>query len=283
MPSPFPIRNSRSSRSPRSPRSAERFGIPLIVDNTAAPLIIRPLEHGAAVVVYSTTKYIGGHGTSIGGAIVDGGNFPWKDLAERFPTLHEPDPSYHQKNWIEKAAAIDFHPYILRVRAVLLRDIGAAISPQSAFQFIQGLETLPLPAKQRERRQGCRISRKSLEGREGHLSEIPDGCSWRTGKEISASGLLWRPRRLRVERRPRGGPPFHRRTSASLPRRQYWRRSLAGDPSIDHDAFSTQPRGTARHWRHPRLCPPVHRHRTPRRHYRRHRRGAGSSLIPQAR
>ena len=125
-----------------------RFGIPLIVDNTAAPLIIRPLEHGAAVVVYSTTKYIGGHGTSIGGAIVDGGNFPWKDLAERFPTLHEPDPSYHQKNWIEKAAAIDFHPYILRVRAVLLRDIGAAISPQSAFQFIQGLETLPLRLRQ---------------------------------------------------------------------------------------------------------------------------------------
>lgn len=125
-----------------------RFGIPLIVDNTAAPLVIRPLEHGAAIVVYSTTKYIGGHGTSIGGAIVDGGTFPWRDLANRFPTLHEPDPSYHGKTWIEKAAAIDFHPYILRVRAVLLRDIGAAISPQNAFQFIQGLETLPLRLRQ---------------------------------------------------------------------------------------------------------------------------------------
>ncbi|OLP61735.1 O-acetylhomoserine aminocarboxypropyltransferase [Xaviernesmea oryzae] len=125
-----------------------RHGIPLIVDNTAAPLIIRPLEHGAAVVVYSTTKYIGGHGTSIGGAIVDGGNFPWADLAERLPTLHEPDPSYHGKSWIEKAAAIDFHPYILRIRAVLLRDIGAAVSPQNAFQFIQGLETLPLRLRQ---------------------------------------------------------------------------------------------------------------------------------------
>ena len=125
-----------------------RFGVPLIVDNTAAPLIIRPLEHGAAVVVYSTTKYIGGHGTSIGGAIVDGGNFPWKDLAERLPSLHEPDPSYQGKSWIEKAAAIDFHPYILRIRAVLLRNIGAAISPQNAFQFIQGLETLPLRLRQ---------------------------------------------------------------------------------------------------------------------------------------
>ena len=120
------------------------FGIPLIVDNTAAPLIIRPLEHGAAVVVYSTTKYIGGHGTSIGGAIVDGGTFPWASHAARQPSLNEPDPSYGDKTWIEKADTIAFHPYILRARAVLLRDLGAAISPQNAFQFIQGLETLPL-------------------------------------------------------------------------------------------------------------------------------------------
>ncbi|WP_377298666.1 O-acetylhomoserine aminocarboxypropyltransferase/cysteine synthase family protein [Rhizobium sp. SGZ-381] len=125
-----------------------RFGIPLIVDNTAAPLIIRPLEHGAAVVVYSATKYIGGHGTSIGGAIVDSGTFPWRDLAERQPALNEPDPSYQGKTWIEKADAIGFHPYILRARAVLLRDIGAAISPQNAFQLIQGIETLPLRLRQ---------------------------------------------------------------------------------------------------------------------------------------
>lgn len=125
-----------------------RHGIPLIVDNTAAPLIIRPLEHGAAVVVYSTTKYIGGHGTSIGGAIVDGGNFPWAEHAARQPNLTEPDASYQGKTWIEKAEAIAFHPYILRARAVLLRDLGAAISPQNAFQFIQGLETLPLRLRQ---------------------------------------------------------------------------------------------------------------------------------------
>ncbi|WP_119255213.1 O-acetylhomoserine aminocarboxypropyltransferase/cysteine synthase family protein [Shinella zoogloeoides] len=125
-----------------------RHGIPLIIDNTAAPLIIRPLEHGAAVVVYSTTKYIGGHGTSIGGAIVDGGNFPWADHAARQPNLNEPDASYQGRTWIEKAAAIAFHPYILRARAVLLRDLGAAISPQNAFQFIQGLETLPLRLRQ---------------------------------------------------------------------------------------------------------------------------------------
>ncbi|MCM2397051.1 PLP-dependent transferase [Rhizobium sp. S95] len=125
-----------------------RFGIPLIVDNTAAPLTIRPLEHGAAIVVYSATKYIGGHGTSIGGAIVDGGNFPWAELKDRQPNLNEPDSSYQGKTWIEKADAIGFHPYILRARAVLLRDIGAAISPQNAFQLIQGVETLPLRLRQ---------------------------------------------------------------------------------------------------------------------------------------
>lgn len=128
-----------------------RFGIPLIVDNTAAPLVIRPLEHGGAVVVYSTTKYIGGHGTSIGGAIVEGKAFPFGDHPERLPTLHEPDPSYQGKTWVEKAAAIDFLPYILRARAVLLRDIGAAVSPLNAFQFIQGLETLPLRIREHNR------------------------------------------------------------------------------------------------------------------------------------
>lgn len=125
-----------------------RFGIPLIVDNTAAPLTIRPFDHGAAVVVYSTTKYIGGHGTSIGGAIIDSGTFPYAEHAQRQPLINEPDPSYQGATWIEKAAAIGFFPYIFRARAVLLRDLGAAISPQNAFQFIQGLETLPLRIRQ---------------------------------------------------------------------------------------------------------------------------------------
>ncbi len=126
----------------------KRFGIPLIVDNTAAPLIIRPFEHGAAVVVYSTTKYIGGHGSTIGGAIIDGGNFDWLAHADRSPTLHEPDPSYHWKSWIDKAGVLSAPPYILRARAVLQRDLGAAVSPQSAFQLIQGLETLALRIRQ---------------------------------------------------------------------------------------------------------------------------------------
>src|SRR5215467_4458229 len=120
-----------------------KLGVPLIVDNTAAPVLCRPLQHGAAIVVYSTTKYIGGHGTSIGGMIVDGGNFDWEAHAERFPLLNTPDPSYHGAVWTEAANPLGPIAYILKARVTLLRDLGASMSPFNAFQFIQGLETLP--------------------------------------------------------------------------------------------------------------------------------------------
>lgn len=120
------------------------LGIPLIVDNTAAPLIARPFDHGAAIVVYSTTKYIGGHGTSIGGLIVDGGNFDWEAFPERQPLLNTPDPSYHGAVWSQAAKPLGPIAYILRARTVLLRDLGAALSPTNAFQILQGVETLPL-------------------------------------------------------------------------------------------------------------------------------------------
>lgn len=118
--------------------------IPLIVDNTAAPLLARPLDHGAAIVVYSATKYIGGHGTSIGGIIIDGGNFDWTARPERHPLLTTPDPSYHGTIWTEAAKSFGPIAYALRVRAVLLRDMGAVLSPFNAFQLLQGIETLPL-------------------------------------------------------------------------------------------------------------------------------------------
>jgi O-acetylhomoserine (thiol)-lyase len=124
-----------------------RIGIPLIVDNTAAPILCKPLEHGAAIVLHSTTKYIGGHGTSIGGVIVDGGNFDWAAHKARFPMLNQPDPSYHGAVWSEAAKPLGPIAYILKARVTLLRDIGAAMSPFNAFQFIQGLETLPLRIK----------------------------------------------------------------------------------------------------------------------------------------
>ncbi len=120
------------------------YGIPLIMDNTAAPVICRPIEHGAAIVVYSTTKYIGGHGTSIGGMIVDGGNFDWEAFPERQPYLNQPDPSYHGAVWTEAVKPLGPIAYIIKARVTLLRDLGSAMAPFNAFLFIQGLETVPL-------------------------------------------------------------------------------------------------------------------------------------------
>ncbi len=121
------------------------MGIPLIMDNTAAPVLCRPFEHGAAVIVYSCTKYIGGHGTSIGGVIVDSGNFDWEGAgAARQPALNTPDPSYHGAVWVEAVKPIGPVAYIIKARTTLLRDIGSAMSPFNAFQIIQGMETLPL-------------------------------------------------------------------------------------------------------------------------------------------
>ena len=120
------------------------LGIPLIMDNTAAPLLCRPLAHGAAALVYSATKYLGGHGTSIGGLIVDGGNFDWAAAGDRQPALNSPDPSYHGAVWTQAVQALGPVAYIMRARTVLLRDLGAAMSPFNAFQLLQGVETLPL-------------------------------------------------------------------------------------------------------------------------------------------
>ena len=120
------------------------LGIPLIVDNTASPILSRPLEHGAAIVVYSATKYLGGHGNSIGGLIVDGGNFDWEAHKERQPALNTPDPSYHGAVWTEAVKPIGPVAYIIKARTTLLRDIGAALSPFNAFLILQGIESLAL-------------------------------------------------------------------------------------------------------------------------------------------
>ena len=122
----------------------EELGVPLIVDNTAAPVICRPFDHGAHIIVYSATKYIGGHGNSIGGVIVDGGKFDWEKHATRFPMLNQPDPSYHGAVWTEATKPIGPVAYILKARCTLQRDLGMALSPFNTFNFIQGLETLPL-------------------------------------------------------------------------------------------------------------------------------------------
>lgn len=120
---------------------AHKHGIPFIVDNTfGTPYLIRPLEHGADIVVHSATKFLGGHGTSLGGVIVDGGKFDWKQN-DKFPTLSKPDPSYHG---IVFADAVGAAAYVTRIRAVILRDTGATLSPFNAFILLQGVETLSL-------------------------------------------------------------------------------------------------------------------------------------------
>ncbi len=121
---------------------AHRHNIPLIIDNTfGTPYLIRPIEYGADIVVHSATKFIGGHGTSLGGVIVDSGNFDWKSNADKYPTLGKPDPSYHGAVFADVAGKAAF---VTRIRAVILRDTGATLSPFNAFILLQGLETLSL-------------------------------------------------------------------------------------------------------------------------------------------
>ena len=122
-------------------KMADKHGIPVIVDNTVAPMLIRPIDYGASIVVYSLTKYMGGHGTSLGGLIVDSGKFPWAEHADRFPMLNNPEPSYHGVVYTE---ALGEAAFIGRARTVPLRNTGSAISPFNAFLILQGIETLAL-------------------------------------------------------------------------------------------------------------------------------------------
>ncbi len=127
---------------------AHRAGVPLIVDNTVAtPLMLKPLQHGADVVVHSLTKFIGGHGTTLGGAIIDGGTFPWTEHAERFPTFNEPEVAFHG---VVFARDFPERPFIVRARSIQLRNTGATLSPFSSFQFLLGLETLALRLERHE-------------------------------------------------------------------------------------------------------------------------------------
>ncbi|MGB2599106.1 MAG: homocysteine synthase [Candidatus Omnitrophota bacterium] len=121
---------------------AHENGIPLVLDNTVSPYLLRPIDHGVDIVVYSATKFIGGHGTSIGGVIVDSGKFDWTN--GKFPLIAEPDPSYHGINFVEALKPLGNIAYIIKARVTLLRDLGPAMSPFNAFLFLQGLETLHL-------------------------------------------------------------------------------------------------------------------------------------------
>ena len=121
---------------------AHKNGIPFILDNTVSPYLLRPIDHGVDIVVYSATKFIGGHGTSLGGIIVDSGKFDWTN--GKFPLIAEPDPSYHGINFVEALKPMGNIAYIIKARVCLLRDLGPAVSPFNSFLFLQGLETLAL-------------------------------------------------------------------------------------------------------------------------------------------
>jgi O-acetylhomoserine (thiol)-lyase len=121
---------------------AHRHGVPFVIDNTVSPYLLRPVDHGADIVVYSATKFIGGHGTSIGGVIIDSGRFEW--TGGRFPLIAGPDPSYHNIDFVEALKGAGNIAYIMKARVTLLRDMGPALSPFNAFLFLQGLETLHL-------------------------------------------------------------------------------------------------------------------------------------------
>ena len=233
----------------------EELGVPLIMDNTACPVLCRPIEHGAAITMHSTTKYIGGHGTSIGGIIVDSGKFDWEKHADRFPMLNKPDPSYHGAVWTQAVKPLGPIAYILKARVTLLRDLGAAMSPFNAFMFIQGLETLAL-----RMRQHCANAIAVAD----YLSEHPkiakvifpskmSGESQTPRRRLS-QGRLRQPARVRIEGRPRRGPQIHRRAEDVLPCRQYRRCALARDPPGHHHPLATNGGGAAQDRRHRRLC-----------------------------
>ena len=220
------------------------LGIPLIVDNTAAPLLARPFDHGAAVIVYSTTKYLGGHGTTIGGLIVDSGNFDWGAFPERQPALNTPDPSYHGAVWSEAVKPLGPIAYIIKARVTLLRDLGSALSPFNAFLVLQGIETLPLRIQRhsRERAGGGELSQQAPGSDAGHPSVAADRRGPRARGQVS-EGRLWRPRGLRAFGRQGSRPAVHRRAGAVLPRRQYRRRAQPRHSPRDDDAFAAQRRG----------------------------------------
>ena len=247
------------------------FGIPLIMDNTAAPMLVRPFDHGAAVVMYSTTKYIGGHGTSIGGVVIDGGNFDWEAHPARQPALNTPDPSYHGAVWAQAVKPLGPIAYILKHARDPAARPRRGDGPFNAFLFIQGIETLPLRMREH--------SENALRGRRNYLASRKDVtrvihpahhtgvAAERTAKYLphGQGGLVG----LRTRRRGGGGAEVHRRAEDVLPRGEYRRRAQPGDPSGQHDALAAFDGGTSGDRGHAGLRAAVGRDRAHRRHPRR--------------
>jgi len=222
--------------------AAHRHGVPLIVDNTVAtPALCRPFEHGADIVVHSLTKYMGGHGTTLGGIVVDGGCFPWAENAERFPLLNTADPSYHGVVYTEAFGPAAF---IGRCRVVPLRNMGAALSPFNAFMILQGLETLALRMERH-----CDNAMAVAAFLKNHPQGL--GTVRRAGRSPRA-----RPRQtlygrqagvgtvVRDQRRPGSRCALYRRAQPGGATGQHRRRQVTGlSPGLDHSPTAER-RGT---------------------------------------
>ena len=218
---------------------AHDANLPLIVDNTfATPFLCRPIEWGADIVLHSATKFIGGHGTSIGGVVVDSGEFNWSN--GRFPVVAEPSPAYHGLQFHETFGT---YGYLMKLRAETLRDLGAAMSPFNAFLFLQGLETLSLRMERHV--ENAAAVAEYLASHELASNVTYPGLEHeplpRARRQVSAArrgcGVL-----VRVPRRPRRGPGLHSRRHTVVASRERRRFEEPHHPSRQHDASSAQRR-----------------------------------------
>ena len=210
---------------------AHAKGVPVLIDNTFAPLLTKPIEHGADIVIHSATKWIGGHGTSIGGIVVDSGNFDWA-ASGRFPEFTKPDPSYHGVVYTEAFGNLAF---ILKLRVQWLRDVGAALSPFNAFLFLQGLETLPLRIERHS--QNALAIARWLEDRPEvewvSYPGLPLASGRRAGRPLP-QGRLRRHRHVRRQGRRRRRPAADRQRQALQPAGERRRREEPDHPPGQH-------------------------------------------------
>ncbi len=253
---------------------AHAAGVPLIVDNTVAtPLMLKPFEHGADVVVHSLTKFVGGHGTTLGGAIVDGGRFPWADHPDRFPMFNQPEPAFHG---VVFARDFPERPFTVRARSTQLRNSGATLSPFNAFLLLQGLETMAVRLERHEANARAVADYLAADPRVAWVSfaGLPRPSLPPPGRSLPARARAVH-RHLRGRGGLRGGTGLLRCAPARQAAAQSGRRQDPGHPSGLHHPPPAVRRG-AGEGRYPAGDDPaVHRDRAHRRHHRRHRPGPG--------
>ena len=266
---------------------AHDAGVPLMIDNTLpTPYLVRPIEHGADIVVHSLTKFIGGHGTSIGGIIVDGGSFDWK-ASGKFPGFTEPDPSYHGLVFTDVFNVENFGAniaYIIKARVQGLRDIGASISPFNSFLFLQGIETLPL-RMERHSQNAMVVARFLTEHPKVNWVNypgLPGHPAYERATQVPPQRALRRHPRFRHQGRARGRATVHRERPALLAPGQRRRCEVAGHSSGDDHPLPARRERPGRDRRDPRLRPPVGRSGDRERPDRRPRSGAGKGVASRA-